>query len=108
MGDNNLDTTKGHATEAILFGLVPTGDPRTAAEALAELQQLAETAEYVPAGCIVQQGIKGRGRNPRLSLVDMLLALWRAGTGLEPREIQTPGNTIWRLFIVLGATSIIL
>ncbi|MEC8251566.1 MAG: GTPase HflX [Planctomycetota bacterium] len=54
MGDSNLDTTKGHATEAILFGLVPTGDPRTAAEALTELQQLAETAEFVPAGCIVQ------------------------------------------------------
>ena len=54
MGDSNLDTNKGHATEGILFGLVPTGDPRTAAEALAELQQLAETAEFVPAGCIVQ------------------------------------------------------
>ena len=54
MGEPTLDTSKGHATEAILFGLVPTGDPRTAAEALAELQQLAETAEYVPAGCIVQ------------------------------------------------------
>ena len=54
MGDSTLDTNKGHATEGILFGLVPTGDPRTAAEALAELQQLAETAEFVPAGCIVQ------------------------------------------------------
>jgi GTP-binding protein HflX len=54
LGDSNLDTNKGHATEGILFGLVPTGDPRTAAEALAELQQLAETAEFVPAGCIVQ------------------------------------------------------
>lgn len=54
MGEPTLDTSRGHATEAILFGLVPTGDLRTAAEALAELQQLAETAEYVPAGCIVQ------------------------------------------------------
>lgn len=52
--DSNLDPQKGHATEAILFGLVPMGDPRTAAEALHELQLLAETAEYVPAGCIVQ------------------------------------------------------
>ncbi len=54
MGDHTVDTAKGHLTEAILFGLVPTGDPRTAAEALSELQQLAETAEFVPAGCIVQ------------------------------------------------------
>ncbi len=54
MGDHTVDTQKGHLTEAILFGLVPTGDPRTAAEALSELQQLAETAEFVPAGCIVQ------------------------------------------------------
>ncbi|MFN3241441.1 MAG: GTPase HflX [Planctomycetota bacterium] len=54
MGETTLDTSKGHGTEAILFGLVPTGDPRTAAEALSELQQLAETAEFVPAGCIVQ------------------------------------------------------
>ena len=53
MGEPTLDTSKGHATEAILFGLVPTGDPRTAAEALAELQQLAETAEYVPAGLVL-------------------------------------------------------
>ena len=57
MGDSNLHTTKGHATEAILFGLVPTGDPRTAAEALTELQQLAETAGFVPAGCIVYPAV---------------------------------------------------
>lgn len=44
----------GHATEAILFGIMPMGDPRTAAEALSELQQLAETADFVPAGCMVQ------------------------------------------------------
>lgn len=41
-------------TEAILFGLVPQGDPRTAAEALHELQLLAQTAEFTVAGCMVQ------------------------------------------------------
>jgi GTP-binding protein HflX len=50
----SIDTLKGHGTEAILFGLVPMGDPRTAAEALHELQLLAETADFVPAGCMVQ------------------------------------------------------
>lgn len=52
--DPNQSAQKGHATEAILFGLVPMGDPRTAAECLHELQLLAETAEFVPAGCMVQ------------------------------------------------------
>jgi len=52
--DRALDTRQGHATEAILFGIMPMGDPRTAAEALQELQQLAETADFVPAGCMVQ------------------------------------------------------
>ena len=33
---------------------MPMGDPRTAAEALDELQQLAETADFVAAGCMVQ------------------------------------------------------
>jgi GTP-binding protein HflX len=41
-------------TEAILFGVVPMGDPRTAAEALHELQLLADTAEFAAAGCMVQ------------------------------------------------------
>lgn len=50
----NPATQPGHASEAILFGLMPMGDPRTAAEALHELQLLAETAEYIPAGCMVQ------------------------------------------------------
>ena len=58
MGDSShdraLDTRQGHATEAILFGIMPMGDPRTAAEALDELQQLAETADFVAAGCMVQ------------------------------------------------------
>jgi GTP-binding protein HflX len=44
----------GHATEAVLFGIVPHGDPRTAAEALHELQLLASTADFVVAGCMVQ------------------------------------------------------
>lgn len=44
----------GQRSEAILFGLVPMGDPRTAAEALHELQLLADTAEFVTAGCMTQ------------------------------------------------------
>jgi GTPase len=52
--DHNPHAQKARRTEAILFGLVPMGDPRTAPEALHELQQLADTAEFVPAGCIVQ------------------------------------------------------
>ncbi len=52
--DNLSNNRPGHATEAILFGLVPMGDPRTAAEALNELQLLAETADFVAAGCMVQ------------------------------------------------------
>lgn len=54
MGETTLDTRQGHGTEAILFGIAETGDPRTAAEVLGELQQLAETADFVPAGCMVQ------------------------------------------------------
>ncbi|MGE3172866.1 MAG: GTPase HflX [Planctomycetota bacterium] len=44
----------GHLTEAVLFGVVPHGEQRTAAEALHELQLLATTADYVVAGCMVQ------------------------------------------------------
>ena len=33
---------------------MPTGDLRSSSEALSELQQLAETADFVPAGCMVQ------------------------------------------------------
>ncbi|MBL9079789.1 MAG: GTPase HflX [Planctomycetes bacterium] len=51
---NDQIQSRGNPNEAILFGIVPMGDPRTAAEALHELQQLAETADYVPAGCMVQ------------------------------------------------------
>jgi GTPase len=52
--ESTQETNQGHGTEAILFGLVPMGDPRTAAEALHELQLLAETADFIPAGCMVQ------------------------------------------------------
>jgi GTP-binding protein HflX len=48
------DQWAGHLTEAVLFGVVPQGDPRTAAEALHELQLLATTADYIVAGCMVQ------------------------------------------------------
>ncbi len=54
MRNEPIDTRQGHATEAILFGLMPMGDPRSPAEALHELQLLAETADFVTAGCIVQ------------------------------------------------------
>jgi GTP-binding protein HflX len=54
MRNEPIDARKGHQTEAILFGLVPVGEPRTAAEALHELQLLAETADFVPAGCMIQ------------------------------------------------------
>jgi GTP-binding protein HflX len=40
--------------QALLFGIVPHGDQRTASEALYELQQLADTGEFEVAGCIVQ------------------------------------------------------
>lgn len=49
-----VNTRSGHATEALLFGLVPMGDLRTAAESLNELQQLAETADFRIAGCMAQ------------------------------------------------------
>ncbi len=52
--DNKIDQSLGPPVEAILFGIVPAGDPRTAAEALHELQQLADTAQFVTAGCMVQ------------------------------------------------------
>jgi GTP-binding protein HflX len=52
--DTPIDASKGHQTESILFGIVPMGDPRTAAEALHELQLLADTADFVAAGCMVQ------------------------------------------------------
>lgn len=54
MRNEPRDARRGHQTEAILFGLVPVGEPRTAAEALHELQLLAETADFVPAGCMIQ------------------------------------------------------
>lgn len=50
-------TTSSHQrdpTEAVLFGIVPQGDSRTAAEALHELQLLTRTAEFAVSGCMVQ------------------------------------------------------
>ncbi len=41
-------------TEAVLFGVVPHGDPRTAAESLEELQLLAATGDFSVSGCLVQ------------------------------------------------------
>lgn len=40
--------------EAILFGVVDHGDERSAAESLAELSELADTGEFVVAGCMAQ------------------------------------------------------
>ena len=40
--------------EAILFGILPHGDTSSAAEALRELQLLADTAEYTVGGCMIQ------------------------------------------------------
>ena len=40
MRNEPIDARKGHQTEAILFGLVPVGEPRTAAEALILENQL--------------------------------------------------------------------
>jgi len=48
------DHNQGHGTEAVLFGCVPHGEQRTAAESLHELQLLATTADFVVAGCMVQ------------------------------------------------------
>jgi len=50
----NRNQSAGHATEAVLFGVAPHGDQRTAAESLHELQLLATTADFVVAGCMVQ------------------------------------------------------
>jgi GTP-binding protein HflX len=50
----NRNQAAGHSTEAVLFGAVPHGEQRTAAESLHELQLLATTADYVVAGCMVQ------------------------------------------------------
>jgi GTPase len=52
--DNQPIKVRSDAIEAVLFGIVPHGDPRTAAEALHELQLLAQTAEFTVAGCMVQ------------------------------------------------------
>ena len=54
MSDRRIHTTEAAPLEAILFGIVPHGDQRTAPEALSELQELADTGRFVVAGCIAQ------------------------------------------------------
>lgn len=49
-----LHTNEVQPTEAILFSVVPHGDQRGAPEALSELAELADTGEFVVAGCIAQ------------------------------------------------------
>ncbi len=51
---SNASSRRPATNEAVLFGIVPPGDPRTAAESLHELQLLAGTAEFQVAGCMVQ------------------------------------------------------
>ncbi|MGE0142844.1 MAG: GTPase HflX [Planctomycetota bacterium] len=51
---DRLHTNQAAPIEAILFGVVPHGDERTAPEALAELAELADTGEFVVAGCLAQ------------------------------------------------------
>ncbi len=46
--------TAQQAPEAILFGLTPHGDQRSATEVLAELAALADTGAFEVAGCIAQ------------------------------------------------------
>ena len=54
MIENDLHDTRLRATEALLFGLVPRGDPRSAPEALSELADLADTGLFRVAGCVTQ------------------------------------------------------
>ncbi|MBI5850694.1 MAG: GTPase HflX [Planctomycetes bacterium] len=49
-----LHANEHELVEAILFGVVPHGDERGAAEALAELAELADTGEFAVAGCMAQ------------------------------------------------------
>jgi GTP-binding protein HflX len=54
VNERKIQTTEQARSEAILFGLVPHGDHRTAPEALAELSLLADTGNFDTAGCVVQ------------------------------------------------------
>jgi len=47
-------STASAPKEAVLFGIAPHGDERTASEVLAELQQLADTGNFVVVACIAQ------------------------------------------------------
>ena len=47
-------STEAAPIEAILCGIVPHGDLRSAPEALAELAELADTGKFVVAGCVAQ------------------------------------------------------
>ena len=79
------------------------GDPRTAAEALSELQQLAETADFVPAGCMVQHrripdshGYLGAGKLAELAEV---VKLAHSGCvicddSLTPNQMRNIENTV--------------
>ena len=48
------NTTEAQTREALLFGLIPHGDQRTAPEALGELALLADTGGFSISGCVVQ------------------------------------------------------
>lgn len=54
MNERKIHSTHENPVEAILFGVVPHGDERTAPEALRELAELADTGEFIVSGCITQ------------------------------------------------------
>lgn len=54
MNERKIHTSEQNRSDAILFGLVPHGDKRTAPEALSELALLADTGNFDVAGCVVQ------------------------------------------------------
>lgn len=54
MADERIKTSILEPLEAILFGVFPHGDQRSALEAMAELNELAKTGEFIVAGCIGQ------------------------------------------------------
>ena len=52
--DQRLRTSAAEPLEAILFGVFPHGDQRSAVEAMSELRELATTGEFIVAGYIAQ------------------------------------------------------
>ena len=52
--ERKIHTTAENRTEAILVGVVPQEDNRSAQEALRELRELADTGEFQIAGCMAQ------------------------------------------------------